>query len=228
MRQAIALLGVAVVGAAALTGCDGAKVSAQTETARTMIPRPLVERELTGLLLSPDQVNSAMGATAMAVTHQQKDMSDNSASMAPAECLAIDGAAEAVVYAGSGFWAARDQSLNDGDAFTHYLKQAVVLFPTPEKAAAFVDASTRSWTACQDYTHVQSGTKWFAAQPTTAGGVLSTIATERDVAAPGWACGRALVARNNVVADVNTCSADPGDSAARIAGQIASNVAAQW
>ena len=31
--------------------------------APSMIPRPLVERELAGLLLSPEQVNAAMGAT---------------------------------------------------------------------------------------------------------------------------------------------------------------------
>ena len=87
-----------------------------------MIPRPLVERELVELLLSPEQVNAAMGATAMAVTNAQTSMSDNSATMAPQECLAIDGAAEAPVYADSGYWAERDQSLNNGDDFTHYLK----------------------------------------------------------------------------------------------------------
>src|SRR5258707_3523112 len=60
-----------------------------------MIPRLLVERELAGLLLSPEQVNAAMGAAGMTVTNTQTSMSDNSATMAPQECLAIDGAAEA-------------------------------------------------------------------------------------------------------------------------------------
>ena len=75
------------------------------------------------LLLSPDQVNVAMGATAMTVTNAQTSMSDNSATMAPPECLAIDGAAEAPDYLNSGFSAERDQSLNDGDNFKHYLKR---------------------------------------------------------------------------------------------------------
>lgn len=65
----------------------------------------------------------------MAVIEAQSAMSDNSAIMAPPECLAIDGAAEAQVYVNSGFSAERDQSLNDGDAFKHYSKQAVVMFP---------------------------------------------------------------------------------------------------
>ena len=44
----------------------------------------------------------------MTVTNTQTSMSDNSATMAPQECLAIDGAAEAPVYANSGYWAERD------------------------------------------------------------------------------------------------------------------------
>ncbi len=114
-------------------------------------------------------------------------MSDNSATMAPAECLALDGAAEAAVYADSGSWAEHDQSLNDGDEFTHYLKQAVVLFPTPEKAGAFLDASAQQWSACRQYTHLESGTTWSVGQMSNANRALSTTTTEHDAAAPpGW------------------------------------------
>ena len=147
MRQPTAALAVAVI-CVLIAGCGSTKGNAgSTTTTRSMIPRPLVERELAGLLLSPEQVNVAMGATAMTVTNTQTSMSDNSATMAPQECLAIDGAAEATVYANSGFRAERDQSLNDGDNFTHYLKQAVVLFPVAEKAGAFFDASAQQWPA---------------------------------------------------------------------------------
>jgi hypothetical protein len=193
-----------------------------------MIPRPLVERELTGLLLNPDQVNAAMGTTGMAVTSQQAAMSDNSATMVPPECLAIDGAAEAPVYADSGFWAERDQSLNNGDNFTHYLKQAVVLFPTIEKAGEFFNASAERWPACREYTHTQSETNWAVGKISDVGGTLSVIASQQDAAAPGWGCGRALTHRNNIIVDVNTCSAHPADSAVRIAKQLADNVTARW
>jgi len=155
MRQPTAALGVAVI-CVLVAGCGSTKGRAgSTTTTRSMIPRPLVERELVELLLSPDQVNVAMGATAMTVTNAQTSMSDNSATMAPQECLAIDGAAEAPDYVNSGFSAERDQSLNDGDNFTHYLKQAVVLFPLAEKAGAFFDASAQQWPACHQYTHTQ-------------------------------------------------------------------------
>ncbi|TPG32724.1 sensor domain-containing protein [Mycolicibacterium hodleri] len=228
MRQVIATLALTITCVLVVAGCDDAKVNADTMTAQPMIPRPLVERELADLLLSAEQVNAAMGASAMSVIQTQTSMSDNSASMAPAECLAIDGAAEAAVYADSGSWADRDQSLNDGDGFAHYVKQAVVLFPTTEKAGAFVDASAQQWPVCRQYTHLQSGTNWSVGRVSGANGALSATAIEQDAAAPGWGCGRALVLRNNVVIDVNTCSASPGDSALTIANQIADNVAARW
>ena len=228
MRQAITTLAVAVSCVLAVAGCDDATVSADSATTPTMIPRPLVERELAGLLLDPDQANAAMGATAMALTHDQNAMSDNSATMAPAECLALDGAAEATVYADSGSSADHDQTLNDGDQFTHYLKQAVVLFPTIDKADAFFEASAQEWPSCHQYSHLQSGTQWSVGQVSNASGVLSTIATEQDAAAPGWGCGRALAVQNNVIVDVNTCSTNPADSASKVADQIAANVAARW
>jgi hypothetical protein len=125
-------------------------------------------------------------------------------------------------------WAERDQSLNDGDNFTHYLKQAVVLFPTMEKAGAFFDASTQQWPACRQYTHTQSESQWSVGQISNANGTLSTTATQHNASAPGWGCGRAMALRNNVIIDVNTCSNNPDDSAVKIANQIAANVSARW
>src|SRR6185437_11028546 len=203
MRQPTAALGVAVI-CVLVAGCGSTKGSAgSTTTTRSMIPRPLVERELVELLLSPDQVNATMG---------------------PQECLAIDGAAEAPDYVNSGFSAERDQSLNDGDHFKHYLKQAVVLFPLVEKAGAFFDASAQEWPACRQYTHTRSGSQWSVGQVSNANGTLSTTATELNASAPGWGCGRALALKNNVIIDINTCSANPADSAVKIANQIAANV----
>ena len=228
MRQpAVALAVVLICVLAGGCGTTAGRAVLPTTTS-SMIPRPLVERELAGLLLTVDQVNAAMGATAMAVTNTETSMSDNSATMAPPECLALDGAAEASVYATSGFQAERDQSLNDGDQFTHYLKQAVVLYPLVDKAAAFLNDSAQQWRTCQQYTHTQTNSQWSVGQIVYTAGALSTTVTEQNAASPGWACGRAMSLKNNVVIDINTCSANPADSALRIATQIADNVAARW
>jgi len=226
MGQPTGALAVAAI-AVLIAGCGSTKERSEPTT-QSMIPRPVVERELAGLLLSPEQVNVAMGATAMTVTNTQTSMSDNSATIAPQGCLAIDGAAEAQVYATSGYSAERDQSLNDGDKFTHYLKQAVVLFPLVDKARAFFDATAQQWPTCHQYTHLQSGSKWSVAQISNTNGALSTTATELNASAPGWGCGRALALKNNVIIDINTCSANPADSALKIANQIAANVTARW
>ena len=189
----------------------------------TLKPRPVVERELDGLLLSPEEASAVMGAP-MFVTESKTEMSDNSAIMAPQECLAIDGAAEAPVYADSKVRATRDQSFNNGDTFTHYLKQAVVLFGYQKPAADFFEASVQQWPACHEYTHTQSGSQWTVGDIINSDNTLHTVATYPEAAAPGWACGRALSLRNNVIIDINTCSAAPGDSAVRIAEAIGSKV----
>ncbi|KUI20762.1 hypothetical protein AU193_06380 [Mycobacterium sp. GA-1285] len=228
MRQPATAFGAAMV-CLLVAGCASSVGNADTPTpTRTLIPRPLVERELDELLLNPGELNAAMGSQTLAVTSAQSAMSDNSATMQPRECLGIDGAAEAPVYAESGFQAERDQSLNDGDKFAHYVKQAVVLYPLVKKARAFFDASAQQWPACHEYTHLQSGTKWTVGPISNTDDVLSTVATLQEAAAPGWACGHAVAVENNVIIDVNTCSPNPGDSAVRIAKQIAEKVAARW
>lgn len=227
MRRSAATLAAAAI-CVLTAGCTSTGNAESTTPTRTLIPRPLVERELASLLLTPEEINAAMGTTGMAVTGSQSVMSDNSATMSPPECLAVDGAAEALVYANSGFRAERDESLNNGDDFTHYLKQAVVLFPTVEMAAAFFDASAQQWPACREYTHTQSGTHWFPGQISNADGTLSTVAMQQDAAAPGWGCGRTLQLKNNIIVDINTCSANPADSASKIARLIADDIASRW
>jgi hypothetical protein len=226
MRQLAAACAVAGLCLASAS-CGGAgnqdKTSTPTTTT-TIIARPVVEREIDTLLLSPEQIDAAMGAKDMKVTNKRDGMSDDSATMKPRECLAVDGSAQAQVYDGSGFTAVRDQTLNDGDNFTHFAEQAVVLFPIAKQANAFFTASANQWQACHNYTHTQSGTKWTVGPISNTNGTLSTVATQQDARAGGWACGRALEIRNNIIVDVNTCSPNPGNTAVDIANQIAAKV----
>jgi hypothetical protein len=223
LTAVLAVTAICILGAGCGGGSNQANVKSTT-TKVSLIPRPVVERELDALLLSPEQINPVMGATAMAVTRRHDAMSDDSATMKPRECLAIDGTAQAPVYADSGFTAVRDQAMNDGDNFTHYAEQAVVLFPTAKQAGLFLISSALRWPACHSYTHIQSGTQWNVGPISVDNGALSTIATQQDARAGGWACGHALARKNNVIVDVNTCSPDPKNSAVDIANQIATKV----
>jgi hypothetical protein len=226
MRHFAATFAVAGVGII-VAGCGGGNQAStsSTTTVTSLIPRPVVERELDAMMLTPAQINPLMGATDMAVIRRHDGMSDDSATMQPRECLAIDGSAQAQVYGDSGFTAVRDQALNDGNSFTHYAEQAVVLFPTAKQAKVFFVASGLRWPACHQYTHTQSGTKWTVGEISDTNGVLSTIATQQDARTGGWACGRALAVKNNVIVDVNTCSPNPAKSAVDIANQIVAKVA---
>jgi len=222
MRRSRAALAAAALSIL-LAGCSSTSNAASPVAQPTLKPRPVVENELDGLLLGPQEASAVMGAP-MLLTESKAEMSDNSAVMAPQECLVIDGAAEAPVYAGSKVRAARDQSFTNGDTFTHYLKQAVILFWYDQPAADFFEAAVQQWPGCHEYTHTQSGSQWVVGPIENTDNILRTVATQQEAAAPGWACGRALSLRNNVIIDVNTCSAAPGDSAVRIAEQIGTKV----
>jgi hypothetical protein len=228
LTAALVIASVCILTAGCSIGSNqGTKTSTTRSTPTSTTPPALLDTALPGLLLSPEEVNAAMGATEMTVTKTRFEMSDDSATMEPRECLAVDGSAQAQVYADSGFTAVRDQTLQDGDNFTHFAEQAVVLFPSAKQASAFVAASAQQWPACREYTHTQSGSLWAAGPISNANGILSTTATQQNANEPGWACGRALAVRNNVVIDVNTCSANPADSAVNIANQIAAKVQPQ-
>jgi PknH-like extracellular domain len=234
MRRLLAVV-VAVAGSYIFTvGChsrlyQGPKASTTTSTTTTKAPPPVMEAALREFLLSPELINAAMGASDMKITNSRTAMSDDSATMTPRECLAIDGSAQAQVYANSGFMAERDQTLNlqEGAKLTHFAEQAVVLFPTAKQASDFFTSSAQQWQACPGYTHVQSKTQWTVGTISNTNGVLSTTTTLQDPPSSGWkACGRALAVKNNVIIDVNTCSVDPKNSAVDIANQIAAKVPA--
>ena len=224
MRIATIVITIAAVCALA-AGCGQSTEQAVETTATTPMitsfpPTPLRQKTLPRLLLSPEQINAAMAAGAMVVSGTDSRMSDDSGTMEPRVCLAVDGAAQAPVYADSGFTDEQEMTLAEPDALAHYAKQAVVRFADADQARAFYDASAQQWPACKHYTHTQTGTLWDVGPISTDGGVLSTVTTQTNAQAGGWACGRALTANNNVVVDVNTCSANPADSAVKIVKQI--------
>lgn len=228
LTAALIVASVCILTAGCSSGSNqGTKTSTTRSTPTSTTPPPLADTALPGLLLSPEEINAAMGATEMTVTKTRFEMSDDSATMEPRECLAVDGSAQAQVYAGSGFTAERDQTLQEGDNFTHFAEQAVVLFPSAKQASAFFTASAQMWPACHQYTHTQSGSLWTVGPISNANGTLSTTSTQQNANEPGWACGRAVATRNNIVIDVNTCSANPAASAVNIANQIAARVQPQ-
>jgi serine/threonine kinase PknH len=203
-----------------------------TTTSRTVAP--VAEAALEGLLLNPDQINTAMGATGMMVGAAQTTIYDDSANMADTACLPMSSPAEAAAYAGSGFSAVRSQVLllqEPGHGPTHRVVQAVVLFSSAQDAGAFFTASAQRWPACanRQFTETyprQPDAVWSVGPVSNTNGTLSATQTEvsPQPAIKGSGCQRALTVANNVAIDVRACSGNPADSGVNIAHQIAAKV----
>jgi hypothetical protein len=184
------------------------------------------------LLLSPAEVDAAMGATDMTPGRTQDTFVDDSQSTDPARCLAVSSMGQTQVYAHSKWTAVRMQSLHEpGEDFQHLAHQAVVSFPTTVDATAFITASIDTWASCANgqYTYRAAGeapVTWTVGHITNANGLLVATLTQQD--GDGWTCQRALTAAANVAVDILTCSYQPTDQAAvTMARQIADKITGQ-
>jgi PknH-like extracellular domain len=236
VRQQIA--GLVLASVCALTvGCtsvvNGKAVPA--DKSGPVTEPPLSISALDGLLLDVGQINAALGAASMKVWFEARTMWDWSSSINDKNCLAVDGPAQAKVYADTGWSGIRGQRIDDSvdgsKNRSHYTIQAVISFPSAHDASAFYDSSGPSWSACSNrrFSDVNPGkpdTVWTVAGITKDSGMLSTSQVQEG--GDGWACQRALTARNNIAIDIVTCSFDPvGGAAIDIATQIAAKVTKQ-
>jgi hypothetical protein len=230
---AIVVVAVIAVVAFLLVGRSSQGSAANKPATSSRAPAtPVAAAALDGLLLSPDQINAAMGATAMRVTREDRGLADQSAKVQDKDCRTIQSAVETSAYAGSGWSATRGQRLEDGPDVDHdknYMFQYVVSFPSADQAAAFFTASSQRWLACSNrsftYTFNEPGTPdavYHAGPVSNSNGMLTDTNTTEG--SGGWACQRALTVANNIAIDIAACSFNPDDSAVNIAHQIAAKV----
>ena len=193
-------------------------------TSNAPLPPPAPANALDGLLLSADQINTAMGATGMSSVGTMTTMPDNSFAVSDQACLPLSAAVEAKVYAGSGWSDVRAQVV--AKAQQNAVDQAVVSFSSAHDAGSFFTASTQSWQACSNrqFTLSANGNS----QVNTVGPVSNTNGTLSATVTPAnslGVCERALTVANNVAIDVTAC-AGPRGAAVSIAHQIAAKVLA--
>jgi len=235
-RRALALAGICLLAAGCSSHSSRATPTTSTSATTSTTATPLAEAALDGLLLTPAEINTAMGAAQLSAARDTKDMADNSASVSRPECLPIYSPGEAKAYSGSGSTAFREQDLSH-PPHSHIAVQAVVLFPSAQQAAAFFTASAQSWQACSNgsFVNTLSGGRevWDVGPISNTNGILSTVtgihlevydgpATNEAPALTGQ---RVLTVRNNVVIDIAAASSTANDSAGvNIAQQIAAKV----
>lgn len=258
MRQLAAVVAVASIGMF-VAACDNDKESGPSSststTTTTPTKPPVAQAALAGLLLTPAELDGVLGVTGTKSKEKiDKPYDDNAKQQFPNgwkfpdDCIYGLNPAEASVYANSGFTAVTGEDdvaalppeANQPDP---EVTQAVVLFPSADKANAFFTASAQKWPACnnREFTTPGSGDapemKWKMGTATNANGVLSntlslTIASNSPGntppptggTLPTIACQRALTVRNNVVIDASACRQDPADQAVKVVGQIGAKV----
>jgi serine/threonine-protein kinase len=190
-----------------------------SDTAQSAVAQP---NSLNGLLLSVDQINTAMGVTGMSSVGTMTALTDNSFAVSDPACLPLSGAAEAKVYANSGYSAVRAQVV--AKAQQNALNQAAVLFPSAQAASAFFAASTQGWQGCanRQFTLSANGNSQVnnVGPVSDANGTLSATVTPANSLG---VCERALTVANDVVIDVTACLGPTG-AAVDIAHQIAAHV----
>jgi serine/threonine kinase PknH len=126
-------------------------------------PKPVEAAALDGLLLSPDQIDAAMGATGMIVAKNEPSIIHNDTDTVPDQaCLLMYGPVETGVYPNEKYIPVRGQYLHDPErtlvqgnaswpgSTIHGLEQNVVLFPSAQDADAFFTGSAPQWAACSN------------------------------------------------------------------------------
>jgi hypothetical protein len=244
--QVALVIAAAAITIAACGGGNGGGSASSSATNKTTPPKPPVgQSALAGLLLSPADVDAALGVTGAKATETADALTEDKTGSTfragykfPTECLFASAAGVAPVYAGSGNTAAhRERDVVSAPAESDdpdpQVNQVVVLFPSPAEANAYFTASARSWPACANRQDTAPGDAdnpeihWSVGQISNTNGMLSTavaVTVTRNGIAMSASCQRALTAKNNVVIDVEACKKDPGNSAVAIANQIAGKV----
>jgi serine/threonine kinase PknH len=231
-RLAFAAAFLGLVGLVAGCGSGGKTagptVASATTTSSPSRPAVAVDA-LDGLLLSPAEIGTAMGAPEVPAKKTLNQMADTSAGKPDKNCRFTQ-PAESSIYAKSGWNGVRSQELQEPvPNFAHHVIQAVVSFPDANGAASFFKASAQFWPLCanHEYRVLSPGgpDKIFTMGPIdNTDGILRTTDTLQG--GDGWACQRALTASNNVIIDVAACATNPApDVAVNIARQIAEKVA---
>lgn len=220
------LVGVLLSGCVSTVG--GTALRAQSGGAIPVDVPMLQESDLDRVLLSAGEVNGVMDATAIRVTASSQNMSDNSDGVSDVDCLGAIYGAEQLVYRGSDWSAVRDEVLQEPTSDNaHWVEQIAVLFPTAEKARAFVDRSRTTWQKCGgtsiDIDNADVHSTWKIDQADVTGDILTQVSNQRN--AGGWGCQHALTSASNLVIEAWACSNSIDDEAKTIASEMLQNAA---
>lgn len=190
-------------------------------------PKPISEERLSSLLLSPSEVDSAMGASNMQPGKPLTSMDASPVTLSLPDCQGALYTSQDPEYSGTGYTGVSGLvSSEPGDNYDHWVNQAVVAFPSADKARSFVQSAVSKWKNCAGkavtVTNNSKTYRWTFAEVNGSPPRITLLRTQEG--ADGWECQRALSVANNVVADVNACGYHISDQGGQIADQIIAKV----
>jgi serine/threonine kinase PknH len=186
-------------------------------------PEPIPPDRLSALLLDPSDVNSIMGSSSMKPGKPITSMDTSSVTLSLPGCQGALYTSQEPVYAGTGYTGVSGLvSSEPGDNYDHWVNQAVVLFPSADKAKSFLKTATDNWKKCAGQTVTVTNRsktyRWTFAQINGSPPKVSLLATQEG--ADGWECQRAMSVANNVIADINACGYHITDQGGQITDKI--------
>ena len=193
-------------------------------------PDPIAPDHLSALLLSRPDINSVMGSSSMEPGKPIKEMDTSSVTLSSPGCQGALYTSQDPVYAGTGYTGVSGLvSSEPGDNYDHWVNQAVVAFPSADKAKAFLQTTADKWKACAGktvtVTNKGKSYTWTFAQIN--GGPPKMTLADTQEGADGWECQRAMGVANNVIVDINACGYHINDQGGQIADKIVEKINTQ-
>ncbi len=216
----VAVLVVLIVGAAGIWVVTRPKPAPP--------PPDLISADhLSGLLLTPSDINSVMGASNIEPSKPITSMDTSGVTVSPSDCLGALYTSQEPVYAGTGYTGVSALvSQEPGDNNDHWVNQAVVLFPSVDKAKSFLQSADDKWKNCAGKTVTVTNKgktyRWTFSQINGEPPKIAMLETQEG--ADGWECQRALNVANNVIVDINACGYKITDQGGQIADKIVTKV----
>lgn len=191
-------------------------------------PAPLEADRLSALLLGPSDINTVMGSSTMQPGKPITSTDHSAVTVSTPDCQGALYTTQDPVYAGTGYTSVSGLvSSEPGDNYDHWVNQAVVLFPSADKAKSFLENSAEKWKGCAGktvtVTNKSKTYRWTFAQVQGSPPKITLMDTKEG--ADGWECQRALTVANNVIVDINACGYHISDQGAQIADKIAARIA---
>lgn len=188
---------------------------------------PLGPERLSALLLSAADINTVMGSSSMEPGRPITSTDSSSVTVSEPDCQGALYTTQDPVYAGTGYSAVNGLvSSEAGDNYDHWVNQAVILFPSADKAKSFLQSSGEKWKGCAGKTVTVTNKgktyRWTFAQ--VQGGPPKITLMDTQEGADGWECQRALSVANNVIVDINACGYHISDQGGQIADKIVGKV----